>query len=263
MRSSDKLIIDTPEQVHLEFTLAGIGSRFMALLIDTLLQALVYFGVFLLAVFIIGIAPGVTIGHLGTWAAAITVLFLFCIYWGYFATFETLWKGQTPGKRYAGIRVIKDSGRPITAFEAIARNLLRVVDQIPGIYVVGITCMFLNKRNRRLGDFVAGTVVVHETSALETQPFFNTKEKGDLVLYQAARLTIQEIELIEAFLLRRLDIPPELRQQNAARIADMIGNKLGIDRQSRPADNEDFLELVVKEFRNHASFTSPGLSASK
>ena len=157
MRSSDKLIIDTPEQVHLEFTLAGIGSRFMALLIDTILQSLVYFAVFLLAVFIIGVAPAVTIGRLGTWAAAVVVLFLFCLYWGYFATFETLWKGQTPGKRYAGIRVIKDSGRPITAFEAIARNLLRVIDQIPGIYVVGMTCMFLNKRNRRLGDFVAGS----------------------------------------------------------------------------------------------------------
>lgn len=263
MHSSDKLTIDTPEQVHLEFTLAGIGSRFMALLIDTILQALVYLAVFLLAIFVIGVAPAVTIGRLGTWAAAVVVLFLFCLYWGYFAIFETLWKGQTPGKRYAGIRVIKDSGRPITAFEAIARNLLRVVDQIPGIYVVGITCMFLNKRNRRLGDFVAGTVVVHETSAAETQPFFNTRDKGDLVLYQAARLTIQEIELIEAFLLRRLDINPELRRQSAARIADMIGNRLGIEHQSRPADNEDFLEIVVKEFRNHASFTSSGLSASK
>jgi hypothetical protein len=123
--------------------------------------------------------------------------------------------------------------------------------------------MFLNKRNRRLGDFVAGTVVVHESSAAEIQPFFNTKDKGDLVLYQAARLNIQEIELIEAFLLRRLDIPLQLRQQTAARIADMIGTKLGIDRQIRPADNEDFLELVVKEFRNHASFTSTGLSASR
>jgi uncharacterized RDD family membrane protein YckC len=250
VRSSDKLTIDTPEQVHLEFTLAGIGSRFMALLLDTILQSLGYLAVFLLVAFVVGVAPAVTIGRLGTWTAALLVLFLFCLYWGYFAIFETLWKGQTPGKRYAGIRVIKDSGRPITAFEAIARNLLRVVDQIPGIYVVGITCMFLNKRNRRLGDFVAGTVVVHETSAAESQPFFNTKEKGDLVLYQAARLKLQEI-------------PPELRQQTAARIADMIGNKLGIDRQTRPADNEDFLELVVKEFRNHASFTSSGFSTSK
>jgi uncharacterized RDD family membrane protein YckC len=248
---SDKLIIDTPEQVHLEFTLAGIGSRFLALFVDTLIQGIFYIVVWLVGLFV---TAGALFRSESAWTAGITVLVLFCVYWGYFATFEALWKGQTPGKRYAGIRVIKDSGRPIKPFEAVARNLLRIVDQIPGIYVVGITCMFFSKQNRRLGDYVAGTVVVHESSPLDIQPFFNTKEKGDLVIYQAARLTIPEIELIEAFLLRRLDIPMEIRRQNAARIAEKIEIRLGIDAQSRTADDENFLELVVKEFRNHARY---------
>ena len=87
---------------------------------------------------------------------AVVLIFLFCVYWGYFAFFEIIWKGQTPGKRYAGIRVIKETGRPIDSFEAIGRNLMRAVDGLPGIYGVGLLCMMLNKQNRRLGDFVAG-----------------------------------------------------------------------------------------------------------
>jgi uncharacterized RDD family membrane protein YckC len=85
-----------------------------------------------------------------------------CDLLGIFRLLRNLWKGQTPGKRYAGIRVIKESGRPINAFEAIGRNLMRAVDGLPGIYGVGLVCMMCNRQSRRLGDFVAGTVVVHE-----------------------------------------------------------------------------------------------------
>ena len=92
------------------------------------------------------------------------------MYWGYFAFFEAVWRGQTPGKRYVGIRVIKESGRPIDAFEAIGRNLMRGIDGLPGFYGVGLVCMMLNQQHRRLGDFVAGTVVVHENRADEVQP---------------------------------------------------------------------------------------------
>ena len=115
--------------------------------------------------------------------------------------------------------------------------------------------MLLNSKNRRLGDFVAGTLVVHDKTSKDSDLFFNTsRTKADMVLYQATRLSVQEIELIETFLARRLDIPPEVRKQNAVRIAEMIGAKLGIGVDSRPADNENFLELVVQEFRNHAQF---------
>jgi len=81
---------------------------------------------------------------------------------GYFAIFEIFWKGQTPGKRLAKIRVIKESGRPINAYEAIARNSCVRSDVLPTMYGAGIVCMMLNSQNRRIGDFVAGTVVVHD-----------------------------------------------------------------------------------------------------
>lgn len=254
---SDKLTIDTPEQVHLEFVLADIGSRFMAVFADFVIQI----AVALLFIIIDETADsGRMLSKLSgfqVWVKAVLIFLNFCLWWGYYAAFEALWNGQTPGKRWAGIRVIKETGRPINAFEAIARNLVRLVDLLPIIppYAVGIVTMLLNSKNRRLGDFVAGTLVVHDKKAQESELFFNTPQKApEFSVYQAGRLGVPEIELIETFLARRLDIPAEVRQQSAVRIANMISAKLGIDASARPADNENFLELVVREFRNRAQY---------
>lgn len=249
---SDKLIIDTPEQVHLEFVLAGIGSRFMAVFLDVLIEIVLY--AFLVAITLSLGFSGFFNAYRSIWWASLVTLVIFCIHWGYYAIFEALWKGQTPGKRWAGIRVIKDNGRPINAFEAISRNLVRVVDLFPGFYGIGVVTMLLNAKNRRLGDYVAGTIVVHESSDRESSPFFNTPTRTDFTLHQAAGLTIQEAELIETFLARRLEIPPEVRRFNGQRIADMISARLNIPPESRPPDNENFLELMVREFRSRAQF---------
>ncbi|MBZ5521831.1 MAG: RDD family protein [Acidobacteriia bacterium] len=248
----DKLIIDTPEQVHLEFVLAGLGSRFMAVLLDSVIQFLIYLALFIIVVVAMSGTP--TLANYPLWVGALVIFIIFCVYWGYYALFEIFWKGQTPGKRWAGIRVIKDSGRPIHAFEAIARNLLRIVDWFPGFYGVGVVTMFLNSRNRRLGDFVAGTLVVHETSEIESQIFFNHQENVGYALPQAAQLTLQEADLIEAFLARRLDIPAALRASNAQRIAQMISARLAIAPEARPGGDEHFLELLLREFRSRARY---------
>ena len=244
----EKLIIDTPEQVHLEFVLAGIGSRFMAVLLDTLIQGALYLVLFI----VFAVALSNPFASTRTWIVALGILVFFTIYWGYFTLFEIFWKGQTPGKRWAGIRVIKDSGRPINAFEAMTRNLVRIVDWFPAIYGVGVVTMLLNAKNRRLGDFAAGTLVVHETSEKESSLFFNTASTTEFIFPQAAHLTLQEADLIEAFLARRLDIPPAIRQQNARRIVEMVATRLNIPAESRPLDNENFLEILVREFRNRA-----------
>ena len=130
MDSIDQLKIDTPEQIALELPLAGIGSRFLAIAIDTLIQTALYLIVGLIVILTLPVDSMFTflprlIGP------ALAVFLIFAIYWGYFAIFEALWKGQTPGKRFAGIRVIKESGRPINAFEAVGRNLMRAVDVLP------------------------------------------------------------------------------------------------------------------------------------
>src|SRR5205807_1730260 len=167
--------------------------------------------IFILLIFVsLGLALGVSFwAKASLWVISFAVFVVFCLYWGYFAVFGILWKGQTPGKRWAGIRVIKDTGRPINAFEAISRNLVRVVDYFPGFYGVGVLTMLLNAKHQRLGDFVAGTLVVHESSDRESQMFFNYRASPEFPLPQAAHLTLQEAELIETFLARRLDLAPQ------------------------------------------------------
>ena len=92
----------------------------------------------------------------GTWLVALTILGAFVLYYGYFALFEALWSGQTPGKRAIGIRVIVAAGRPLGALDAVLRNVLRIIDQLPGMYAVGLLAIFLTERNQRLGDLAGG-----------------------------------------------------------------------------------------------------------
>src|SRR5690349_754896 len=136
--------IETPEQMTLAFAVAGIGSRFLAVAVDSLIQ--VAAGIVLLIIITIASAGGTLLGLrvTGTWAAAAGVAGVFLLMYGYFAVFEILWNGQTPGKRVVGIRVVKDTGRPLTPPEAIGRNLMRLVDQLPFFYAVGMVVALTN-----------------------------------------------------------------------------------------------------------------------
>jgi len=246
MTSIDKLTIDTPEQTALEFPLAGIGSRFLALAVDTLIQFIAFMALligFSALSSALDFVPGAS-----TWAMAAFILFAFLLTFGYFAFFEALWNGQTPGKRYTRLRVIKDSGRPITVHEAIARNLLRIVDQLPGIYAVGIVTMLISRQNKRLGDYVAGTVVVHEKPLEEVKPVWAVAEKPVAVVYQAARLSAEEFELIETFLQRRAFLSEDVRRDMARQIADRMAKKLDVRVEQRPS-SESFLEALAQERR--------------
>jgi uncharacterized RDD family membrane protein YckC len=162
VHTTEQLTIDTPEQVALELPIAGIGSRFLALAVDTLVQFFLYL---IIAIALVVLASARVLTPAGSWGtigAAIAVLLMFVIYWGYFSLFEIFWHGQTPGKRAAGVRVIKDTGRPADVTAVLLRNFLRVIDFLPAMYATGLICMALNRHSRRLGDFVAGTVVVHD-----------------------------------------------------------------------------------------------------
>src|SRR4029077_18074720 len=117
--SFDQLKIDTPEQIALELPLAGIGSRFLTLAIDTLIQSVFYLITAFIFISTLPVGSSVLTFLPRLLGPALAVFILFAVYWGYFALFETIWKGQTPGKRKASIRVIKDWGRPINAFDAI------------------------------------------------------------------------------------------------------------------------------------------------
>jgi uncharacterized RDD family membrane protein YckC len=245
----DELRIDTPEQVALELPIAGVGSRFLAIVVDTLLQGVLY----LLVILLFGsFGPAMIAGASRFWANmlfAIAVLGLFCIYWGYFALFEIVWSGQTPGKRVAKIRVIRESGRPIDVTAAILRNLLRAVDFLPAMYGVGVATVVLNCHSRRLGDLLAGTVVVHEREVESLEPSWTSSPRARSAAPSAATITDTELVLIETYLERRWNFSESVRQRAALQIADRITERTGL--RPQPGHTvDDFLEAVARQARD-------------
>ena len=248
----DHLIVETPEQIPLEFPLAGIGSRFLALALDTFFQVIA--GVTLAFIAIVIASSGSGVLPKKAWLWAILILLAFLLQFGYFAFFEAVWNGQTPGKRLARLRVIHESGRPITAYEAVARNLLRIVDSLPGLYGVGIISALLSNKSKRLGDYVAGTVVVHEKPAvLETGVKWDAAPATGISRYDVARLTTAEFQLIEAFLLRRSQLAPETRVETARHIVQRIAGRLELT-QEDARKTEPLLEALARSFRARARF---------
>jgi uncharacterized RDD family membrane protein YckC len=251
MSSDDKLIIETPEQTALEFPLAGIGSRSLALAIDTLLQigVLIVLGIIAGIISVAGFFP-----QFGKqWTYAILILAAFLLQFGYFSFFETIWNGRTPGKRWTHLRVITDSGRPIGAQEAILRNLMRIVDSLPSIYAIGIITSLISPQNKRVGDYLAGTVVIHENSAEGGRAIWNSPAPQMLAAPQSRALSPAELQLVEAFLERRPSLQEDVRRNMARQIADRLNQGLpaSVEATHEP---EKFLETLAEQSRNVARF---------
>ena len=247
----DKLDVQTPEQISLEFSLAGLGSRALALLYDSMIQLvmmLVLFGV--LAYY--GKSLRFYWLAASNWAIAAETFLAFCLYWGYFALFEILWSGQTPGKRQAQIRVISVSGRPITVFEGVARNFMRAMDSL-FFYGVAVAASAIDKQNRRLGDMVAGTVVIHDTQKSRHGLPYGAGSRTAAAPHAVQSLAPAEFHLIETFLARRVDLPAPVRHERAAMIAERIAARLNIAPEMRPPD-EEFLEDVARGYRDGAHY---------
>ncbi|HEX4077100.1 MAG TPA: RDD family protein [Candidatus Acidoferrales bacterium] len=254
MSSFDKLTIETPEQTALEFPLAGIGSRFLALALDMLLQTAGF--CILLIVFAISAASFSLFSRAaGVWTIAILVFVLFSLQFGYFALFESLWNGQTPGKRWTHLRVIKDSGRPISAYDAILRNLLRTVDALPTMYAAGLVTMLISRENKRIGDYAAGTVVIHEKPLIGVGSIWqqSATQAQPPAAGPVPHLSVEELQLVEAFLDRRGSLEPHVRSAMAHQIADRLGERWSIPAEARP-DAEKFLEAAAEQRRQTARF---------
>jgi uncharacterized RDD family membrane protein YckC len=265
----DQLNIDTPELVDIQLPLAGIGSRFIALLVDML----IWFAGFLvlailLAIFLPGIEAFSKISE--QWAVAAAIFMVFLLFWGYFTLFEAFWNGRTPGKRVARIRVIQRSGRAISLFESMARNLVRYVDMQPfPMYAVGVIAIFATRQHQRLGDLAAGTLVVRDRvqdaplwgesgARTFTAPAFARSAPApephtaySLPTTGIAKLSSSDLEVLEGFFARRLDMSLETRHMLAERIAAAIQAKSGIEPPAG-ASVETFLEATARQLRDQA-----------
>lgn len=128
---------------------AGLVARSMAFLIDLLIRLSLYVGM------------AIAFGAMGGFGLSILLISMFCIEWLYPIVFELSRWGATPGKRTYGLRVVMDTGLPITPAASFTRNLVRVADFLPLAYGIGLVTMLLNGESKRLGDLAAGTLVVH------------------------------------------------------------------------------------------------------
>ena len=276
IETEETLIIETPERVPLEFALASIGNRFLAVAIDHFIQ---YFAIFLTAWFFLSLAgytsadvadaPGNLLTEMPKWTIAILIIVLFLVFAGYFIVFEWLWNGQTPGKRLLKLRVLREDGRPLTLWEAIARNLLRICDAVPGfilpVYSIGLIVIFLSSRDQRVGDIFAGTVVVRERtdeapsfaetfSNRITDTAFSRVQKSVGVEANVSLLSEREVEVVESFLRRRWDLTERQRLWMSWRIALPIMYKLKPVYNVEDFTYEGFLEEILHRFHAKQRF---------
>ena len=160
----DSVRVETPEQIDFDLEVAGLGNRFLAQLIDWAFKLIVLFGVWIL-VAIIAAAAGIHgswMNAVGNFFLAVMGLLLFAAFFAYDIYFEGYGNGQTPGKRFLGIRVVRDTGGPIDSAAAAIRNLVGLADFLPMFYLLGGFVILLNGRSQRLGDMAAGTIVIRE-----------------------------------------------------------------------------------------------------
>jgi uncharacterized RDD family membrane protein YckC len=272
-QSSDQLSIDTPELVAIHMPLAGIGSRFIALLVDFVIWGI---GIGVVMSIFAYFLPSLTAFNRmsAQWATALYLFLIFLFNWGYFTLFEAFNNGRTPGKRIARIRVIQRSGRAIGLFESMARNFIRYIDMCPWVvpYAVGVIAIFVSRDHQRLGDLAAGTLVVRDrieeapisTEATRTftanifAPAIPTPEPHagfSLPDHGVAKLSASDLQVLESFFARRLDMPLATRELLAQRIAAAIQAKSGLE-PPPGASIETFLEITARQLRDVARMHS-------
>jgi uncharacterized RDD family membrane protein YckC len=243
MQYEDRMAVATPEGVTFEFTLAGVGSRFVAALIDGLLQA----GLLLA----IGLLAWALSNAIGGWAAVLFFVGIFAVYFGYDIAFETLASGRTPGKRWTGLRVVKVGGAPVSFMTSAIRNLLRLVDMLPTFYLIGIVSILATPKNQRLGDMAAGTIVVREKMPTASAPStsswtgYSAAAGGiDVSAWDVTAITDDELAAVRQFLSRRTSITREARSRLGREMASRLRPKVIATQES--LGPETFLEGVVR-----------------
>jgi uncharacterized RDD family membrane protein YckC len=216
----DRLTIDTPEGVPLELTLAGVGSRCAAALFDYVIQTIILVALALVIGYGAGFSPGANAVSGALWA-----LGFFVVFWGYDVAFEVLNSGRTPGKALNGLQVVRESGAPVTFGTSAVRNVLRIIDILPGTYLVGMTSILVTQRNQRLGDLAAGTLVLRDARALP--PEVQISPSVQAPAWDTSAIEPQELDAVAAFLSRRDRLAAGARSQIAAELAGRLRPKVG------------------------------------
>lgn len=255
----DLYTVDTPENVEFAYDIAGIGSRFLAAIIDT--------AVLLIALTSVAVVLGVLLPRLGldpsgrlseSFLLALVFGGLFLLTIAYYVLFELFWNGQTPGKRVVGLRTVRSGGRPITFGSSLIRNLIRLADFLPSFYGLGVVVMFIDRQARRLGDLAAGTLVVKERRQITLESLTGAPTQRPLPQPLAGQalpeptmpnihlLTDQDYDLVQEFLRRRTELGREPRARLASQIAGGLKARMGLPPEGDP---EGFLMAAATEYQ--------------
>lgn len=235
-QASREASVVTPEHVMLRFQTAGLGSRAAAQLIDTVILFLVNLTVFIVIGIVIFGRKDNFFLDADNYAFAIGLFLIFVLNFGYFLFLEALWSGQTVGKRWMGIRVIRDNGQPATFLSSTIRNLFRIIDGLPSGYFLGALVSFFHPRDKRIGDLVAGTIVVVEGGG-RTGLFQKSKRKKaeSLASFQEPLLltesqkqsfTREDWVLLSTFMTRQATLSEDKKLELGRQLASMLQKKL-------------------------------------
>jgi uncharacterized RDD family membrane protein YckC len=245
------LVVETPEQIGIDFEIAGVGSRMLAAIIDVLIMSILLLVATIAPLVLIASAreaAGTMAENIGKQdhifrnvnALGLAIVFLsyFAIQWGYFIVAEVLTDGRSPGKRAMGLRVVRADGFPIGFAETIVRNLVRIVDIVPGVYGIGLVSMVAGRKMQRLGDVAAGTIVIKERvgqgkSSIAAVPMPGEQKPMPPTRISAA-LTPAEMTLLTSYRYRAGSLSPPVRAHLAAQIAPILRARL-----SDPSTTDD------------------------
>jgi hypothetical protein len=255
MHLFNRIKFTTPESVEIEFILAGIGSRALALMIDYLILAITLVVMALIWAFIFQQVTdiGVSIfgSDFGLWLIAISLLSFFFIYTGYFVFFETLWRGQTPGKSIAKIRVVRDDGRPVGLQQAALRALLRPIDES---LFIGAFLITFNQREKRLGDLAAGTIVIQTETVVKSSSLaiseaaksfhIQLREIADL-----SPLLPDDFAIIREYLLRRSGMSTKARTALSLKLTQQVQSIINLEILPGNIASDVFLEAVYLAYQ--------------
>ena len=239
--------VETPEHVDVRLELAGVGSRLAAAVLDTLLIWLAVLGLVLVNASFMSDAS-----EASSWGTAILILLGFLLLWGYFTLFEALNGGRTPGKQALGIRVVMDTGRPITGSAAVVRNLVRLLDcyfpLLPAL--PALIMMFMQRSNKRLGDMAAGTIVVRDNPTDWSLAVPTREVEEEPIDAGPPELSEEEFRLLDRFLGRLHELAPGVRDRIAMDLARRFEARIA----RRTKDVEAYLvEVFTAEQRKRRS----------
>ena len=253
MDLEDRLTITTPEGVELDLALAGLGSRFMAQLLDLLIKGTVI------------LLMGLTLAVAGLTGVAIFLPAFMLVLYAYDVVFETFANGRTPGKMAARLRVVRVGGEPIDFMSSAIRNVLRLIDGLPLSYVPGVISILATRRNQRLGDLAAGTIVIHEEPVTAPMgrppppPAFAPPRGawggvpppapppawGAGPIWDVSQVSLEEVAAVRSFLERRWQLEHAARGRLALQLADALWPKVAGAAPGLPP--EQFLEQLAMQ----------------